>query len=270
MGDPAENEHLSRSFFMQKSHTGQLVFKKRFLRPLQLGRSKCLSHLQIRGFKTWLTDYFSSLHGVNNVDRQKYLIKVIVGEDEFTTTIEPFVFLYSQWPDTINHIKNVIFHVVKSKSNVFFNYIDNGGLLYFKILSPKIQIMFGEALCTFFSFESGQWYNHASTKNIFFFKNSFQNYKADHIGISVNFAAGQSLENNSEIIGIMGTEQIGYFESFDVAVISKPEMLHIRTEVLNELEIRFVNLATGAVFSSIHPPNFPEEIYVSLCFANII
>ena len=120
MGDPAENEHLSRSFFMQKSHTGQLVFKKRFLRPLQLGRSKCLSHLQIRGFKTWLTDYFSSLHGVNNVDRQKYLIKVIVGEDEFTTTIEPFVFLYSQWPDTINHIKNVIFHVVKSKSNVFF------------------------------------------------------------------------------------------------------------------------------------------------------
>ena len=269
MSQLSENEHLTRSFFMEKSYTGELIFKKKFQRPLQLGGLKCLSHFQIRGFKTWLTDYVFSLYN-NKVDRQKYFIKVMVGDDELTTTIEPFIFLYSQWPDIINHIKNVIFHLVKSKNNVFFNYIDGGSMLYFKILSQKIQIMFGEALCAFFSFKSGQWYNHSSEKNIFFFKNSFRNFRADHIGISLNFAAGQSLENNVEIIGIMGTEQIGLLESFDVTIISKPEMLHIRTDILTEIEVKFVNLSTNTAFSSIHPPNFPEEIYVSLCFANII
>lgn len=269
MSYPAENEHLTRSFFMKKSHTGELIFKKKFQRPLQLGGSKCLSHFQIHGFKTWQTDFFSSLYN-NNVDRQKYFIKVLVGEDELTTTIEPFIFLYSQWPDIINYIKNVIFHMVKSKNIVFFNYIDGGSMLYFKILSQKIQIMFGEALCELFSFKSGQWYNHSSEKNIFFFKNSFQNFRADHIGVSLNFAAGQSLENNAEIIGIMKTEQIGFLESFDVTIINKPEMLHIRTDILTELEVKFLNLATNTVFSSIHPPNFSEEIYVSMCFSNII
>ena len=271
MGGPsqADDGHLIRSFFMQKTpFSGDLTFLKKFSKPIQLDGPKCVSHFQIRGYKTWLTEYFSSVLN-NSLDRMNYSIKVMLGDSEFITTIEPHIFLYSQWSDIINHIKNVIFFVVKSKSNVFFNHIDGGGLLYFKILSPKIKIMFGDALCEYFSFVSNHWYSHNSQKNVFFFKNSFRNFKADHIGVSVNFAAGQNLGENAEIIGIMNTEQVGFLESFDVTVIFKSEMVYLRTDKLTELEIKFMNLSTGTVFPSIHSSDFSEEIYVSMSFANV-
>ena len=263
-----DDAHLTRSFFMQKtSVSGELIFKKKLKRPLQLAGPKCVSHFRIRGFKTWAPEYLSSILN-NKIDRQNYSIKVMVGDDEFSAIIEPHIFLYSEWTDIINHIKNVIFHVVKSKNHVFFNYINGGGMLYFKILNPKIQIMFGEALCNFFSFTSKWWYNHSYGKNVFFFKNSFRNFRADHIGVSVNFAAGQNLEDNVEIIAMIGTEQVGFMESFDITIISKPEMLHLRTDILTELEVKFVNLTTGVVFPSIHSHEFSEEIYVSMSFDN--
>ena len=108
----------------------------------------------------------------------------------------------------------------------------------------------------------------ATVKMYCFFKNSFRNFRADHIGVSVNFAAGQNLEDNVEIIAMIGTEQVGFMESFDITIISKPEMLHLRTDILTELEVKFVNLTTGAVFPSIHSHEFSEEIYVSMSFDN--
>ena len=45
-----DDAHLTRSFFMQKtSVSGELIFKKKLKRPLQLAGPKCVSHFRIRG-----------------------------------------------------------------------------------------------------------------------------------------------------------------------------------------------------------------------------
>ena len=118
-----QDTHLSRSFFMRKTYTvdDKLVFHKKFLRPIALNGNKCLSYLQIKGFKTWLTPFFNSILN-NKIDKNRFFITINDHGNEKSVIIPPHIFLYSEWNDIINSIKNTIFQVIQSKTKVFFNF----------------------------------------------------------------------------------------------------------------------------------------------------
>lgn len=264
--------HLSRSFFMRKrfsNNDNTLIFHKRFLYPLVISREKCLSYLKIKGFKTWKTPFLDTLLDPTKLSNDDYSLKISIGNNETTVFIPPLIFLSEYIGDIIIFIKKYINESLGAgyDHENFLNFFHVNGLIFFKIINTEITITFGDALCKIFNFKNNFKYTKDTSESIFFYKNNFKNFKGDHVGISVNFAFSNNL-SDSEMIGILSTQNIEFSSLYDKCIIDRPEKLSIRSDSIIEIEIKFINLQTGTVYRSIYE-NENEEIFVSMNFSDI-
>ena len=278
--NPSSQHLLCKTFFMgkQNSSDNKLIFRKKFLRPINLNRQNTISFFQISGFKCWRPDFFTEFLNGSVVDGSRFSIQVRIrgdnndGNYHYETIHCPaYIFSFQNLDHVTLYIQNLINNQIGQNRILFES--NKNGFIYFKIFDNKLEVKFGDFLCTFFGFDRDMFYTATALKNVFYLTPSFRDYRLNHVGISLNLLFNTHLSNvNSsggqfhEITTLLDTTDVCYGHFFTKNLISRPQDVNFRSQNFIEIELKFINLSTGQILESYLPASHYQEIFCSIAF----
>ena len=260
----------------QNSSDNKLIFRKKFLRPINLNRQNTISFFQISGFKCWRPDFFTEFLNGSVVDGSRFAIHVkIRGNDGIYRNeiihCPAYIFSFQNLDHVTLYIQNLINNQIGQNRILFES--NKNGFIYFRILDNSVEARFGEFLCSFFGFERDTFYTAATLKNVFYLIPSFRDYRLNHVGISLNLLFNTHLTNTGssggqfhEITTLLDTTDVCYGQFFTKNLISRPQDVNFRSQNFIEIELKFINLSTGQILESYLPNDHYQEIFCSIAF----
>ena len=271
---------LCKSFYMSKDNSAgkpnKLIFRKRFLAPINLEKHNAISYFRISGFKSWTTSFLTQLLD-GKVDKNDFLIRITVkgaSENRFVLIQCPsHIFLYDLDYITL-YIQKLINKQLPEDSILFQS--NQNGFLYFKILEDLIEVEFGIFLCSFFGFDPALVYKTSTLKNIFVQIPSFRHFRLSHVGVSLNllfnshFTSGlnkPSVVEPQEVVTLLNTHDIPHGQFFTKTIIDRPVDMKFRSQTFFEIELKFVDLSSGQILESYLPQNHYEELFCAIAFS---
>ena len=136
----------------------------------------------------------------------------------------------------------------------------------FKILNNNVKIFFSDYICDFLGLPKEIWHTFQSPQTIFFHQSHFFDLECSFIGIQTNFAYNSNM--GTDCLAIFSNPKIEFGEYFQETIISHKQMLSLKLDVLEELEFRYLNLATQNVFKSFSNCT-NDYIILNLCISRI-
>ena len=271
---------LCKTFFMakQSSIDKKLIFRKKFLRPINLDRRDTINYFSISGYKCWAPDFFRNfLNG--SVSGDRFTIKVLVKNGQRNNYYESiccpaYIFTFQDLDNVTQYIQNLINNQIGENRIIFES--NKNGFIYFKILDNQLELKFSEFLCSYFGFNKDEIYTHTTLKDTFYLIPSFRDCRMNHVGISLNLLFNSHLSSGldasgggqyHEITTLLDTTDIHYGQLFSKTVIDRPQDVNFRSQSFIEIELKFINLSTGQVIESYLPRNHYQEISCSISFS---
>ena len=278
--DSSASRLLCKSFYMSKENgsekTNKLIFRKRFLAPINLEKKNTISFFRISGFKTWTSLFITQLLD-GKVNENDFLIRVTlkgIDENRFVLIQCPSHIFLTDLDYITQYIQKLINNKLPENSILFESY--RNGFIYFKILDSLIEVEFGIFLCSLFGFDPGVVYKNSSLRNTFALIPSFRDFRLNHVGVSLNLLFNSHLPSGSnrsdvtgpqEVVTLLDTTDISYGNSFTKILIDRPEDMKFRSQSFFEIELRFVDLSSGQILDSYLPKNHYEELFCAIAFS---
>ena len=257
------------------SPTNELIYRKSLKQPIVLSQQNSIDFFSIAGWKNWSTPFITSMLSENLFDHEFY-IKVVTkrtnGDDRIhLLSVPSLVFTYIDNDKICDYIRKLLFHHFGPDSVIFD--VRDDGFLFFQVLDVNLEISFSPFLCKFFGFDVETVYSVTSSKQAFVIFKGFRDFRANVVGISLNFVYNPDLSETVnddikryQIISLLDTTGTSFSAYYKKIMISQPEYNVYKSLSCQHLELRFIDLSTGKVLSSIFPDDHPQEIYVKISF----
>ena len=222
-----------------------LVYRKKLDEPISLGRKKCIFHLSVSGYRNWLNDYEESIVR-GTLDEANYSFTLRKAEISEKVKIPFRIFLSEDFSEILETLKTEILRKLKATDFELYTVKDN--IFFFKMLVADVSIAFSDALCDFLGFKREVWYDNQCLVNIFIPQRHLMDETCDVVGLQTNFAYNPYL--NRDCVGFFFSGNIGRGSYFSETIVSSKQKLNIKSDVLEEIEIRFLNLSSNKIFKS--------------------
>ena len=256
---------LERKIFLND----KAIYYRKLKEPLLLGKEKCISHLSISGYRNWMSDYEESVIK-ETVNSQNFEILIQRKMTTTTTTtaapiekiqISPQIFFLNDFEKSFKILKSKIVEKISLENLSLYILKDN--IFFFKILSNDISIGFSHTLCDYFGFKRDALYDSQCLVNYFVHHTHFFDEKCNSIGVQANFGFNPGL--GKDCVAFLFVKNIPCGSYFQEVLISCKQNLKIKFDILEEIEIRFLDLSTNKIFKSLSYQQ-PDYIQLDICF----
>ena len=263
------SKNINHSFLLERKIflNDKAIYYRKLKEPLLLGKEKCISHLSISGYRNWMSDYEEAVIK-ETANAQNF--EILIQRKMTTTTaavstekiqISPQIFFFNDFEKSFKILRSKIIEKIPKESLSLYIVKDN--IFFFKILSNEVSIGFSHSICDYFGFKRDALYDSQCLVNYFVHHTHFFDEKCDSIGVQANFGFNPGLDK--DCVAFLFVKNIAHGSYFQEVLISCKQNLKLKFDILEEIEIRFLDLSSNKIFKSLSYQQ-PDYVQLDICF----
>ena len=243
------------------SLSNDLSYCAKLTEPISM-RNKRLSYFSVVGFRNWLNDWEMSVL-LDSANETECYFEIQIGENSREKVGLPRqIFLMKDFEFIADSLKTSL--LGKLNEADFDLYVIKDNIFYFHIAKAGVSVRFSRHLCDYFGFNKDVVYDDRTLVRIFIRKRFFFDSNCEIIGVRTNFGFNPYFRFNC--LSFFYAENIPWGGYFHEILIRSKENIRLKSNILEEIEVKFLNLSTEKVFSSVS--YHPDYILVSVCFSH--